>query len=140
MELSISDSFRRKEFISSQSISLPWNLDPPRDDIYLSYTIFFLLRGYQQTDFYTKNIDCPLSKKCLLAVATAYFGTKNHQRDITVQGLSRYGKALRELNEALSDESRLVSFDVMVSISFMSLFEVCSRFYLTRTFGSISVR
>jgi hypothetical protein len=65
-----------------------------------------------------------LVEKSFLALSTVFFGLDHHEKSVVNRGFRRYGNALGLVRQALGDQSRYQSFDLLESIIIMALFEV----------------
>ncbi|KAI1081890.1 hypothetical protein F5B20DRAFT_36744 [Whalleya microplaca] len=92
------------------------------DNVFTSYTYTKLLME-DVHDSVLHGVDRQLAGQCFLALSTTYFGAEHQQPALVNRGLRQYGSALKELNGALSSQSRCRSSDVLVSITIMALFE-----------------
>jgi hypothetical protein len=101
------------------------SLTIPRDEIFTSYTINYLLRGLHDDQVvHQPEIDRKLTDECFLALSTTYFGAAHEDKSILQQGFQRYGLALERIYNALGDPSRYRSFDLLHAVVVAALFEV----------------
>ena len=115
----VPDEFARLASMIGQQISLP------SDDVFVQYTQSRLLGGLDTTAIViSSRSDRSLVQKAFLALATTFFGLDHREKNLISQGFRRYGNALRSVHQALGDQSRYRSLDLLESISVMALFEV----------------
>ncbi|KAF2665108.1 hypothetical protein BT63DRAFT_85356 [Microthyrium microscopicum] len=124
-ELQIVDTIENKTGLLSSSWS-PWSkVAMPTDDLFVSYTLAHLLRGsYQLDDIYVPEVDRVLSDTCFLALATSYFGNDHREQAVVQRGVRRYSSALKGLNEALHDDSKSRTYDVLKAVLLMATYEM----------------
>jgi hypothetical protein len=100
-------------------------ISSPPDDIFVQYTRSRLLRGVNATDpVVPPTVERVLVEKSFLALSTVFFGLDHHEKSVVNRGFRRYGNALGLVRQALGDQSRYQSFDLLESIIIMALFEV----------------
>lgn len=123
---------RQRRKISPASASSLFNTHIPlfSDDIFVEYTRSRLLQGPQIIEIsLPSGMDRSLFNKAFLALATTFFGVEHKDKGVLNQGLLQYGDALNNVHKALGDSSRHQSYDLLESITVMTLFEVrCLRF------------
>lgn len=99
------------------------------DDIFVQYITARLLQGPQIAEIaLPPGMDRSLFNKAFLALATTFFGVEHKEKTVLTRGLLRYGDALKHVHQALGDPSRHQSYDLLESISVMTLFEVTLSF------------
>lgn len=112
------------EVQSSLIIPFGSRILPPEDTIFLSYTHANLMDGREHyASLALEPNKGQLALKCYLALSTTYFGVEHRQPVLVRRGLNQYGKALTELNLALGNSSRCLSYDLLESVVVMAIFE-----------------
>lgn len=100
-------------------------LDPKT--VYLNYAHSNLLANGTSHVRRIFPVKRDLSDRSFLALATYHFGHHYRNQDIIDQGLQQYGSVLRELNEALANDTKRGSFDTLDSVIVMIMFEVSQQ-------------
>lgn len=101
-------------------------LTVPHDDMYQAFTQAHLLSGVEAISV-DPGIDRVITGKCFLALSTAYFGIKHHEKTVFTRGLSRYSIALQTVHDALRDEGASRSFDLLEAVMIMQVIEVTDK-------------
>lgn len=122
------DGHRRRK-ISPASVNSLFGTHMPlfSEDIFVEYTKARLLQGPQVPEIILPSgMDRSLFNKAFKALATTFFGVEHKEKSVLNQGLLQYGDALSNVHQALGDPSRYHSYDLLESITIMTLFEVRS--------------
>lgn len=120
---------RRRRKISPASVNSLFDTHIPlfSDDIFVEYTRARLLQGPQVPEIILPSrMDRSLFNKAFMALATTFFGVEHKEKSVLSQGLLQYGDALSNVHQALGDPLRYHSYDLIDSITTMTLFEVRS--------------
>lgn len=93
------------------------------DDLFIAFTQSNLLRGNEEV-LVAPEVERSIAAQSFLALSTTYYGLRHKEISITRRGLSRYGKALGVLNQALGSTAASRPFDVLEAVLIMALQEV----------------
>ena len=102
------------------------------EDVYVRYTHSRILNGGPEisgtglADILGRfgGEEYAVAKKCVMSLATTYYGHQHRNTEIIRSGSQLYGQALKELNAALRDPIRSKSSEVTTSIILLGLYEV----------------
>ncbi|KAK0274332.1 hypothetical protein LTR91_006341 [Friedmanniomyces endolithicus] len=124
---------------STRQISRSPSLEPMKTEICLSYIRKWLYRGSPVDMTITEmplrdmdptgspGIDLRMSHQVILSFAFIVFGTHHGQTLTAQEGYSMYGKALLDLNEAMSDPACYTQDEVYLSVVSLACFETLAR-------------
>lgn len=120
--------------------TLPW-----KDNIMISYLIknsragpmTVFCQGIAASNA-SESAQRTTTKQCLLALATALYGTGHSQRSLVMQGKRQYGHALNMVKKIVQKPQDLNLTEAMASVYALSLFEVKCSQNLKSVFGLIS--
>ncbi|KAH8646880.1 hypothetical protein BX600DRAFT_390305 [Xylariales sp. PMI_506] len=97
-------------------------LSIPYEELFLMYTRLNLLHGEEELTHHP-GLPHGLTRRTFLALSTTYFGIEHQENRLVQSGLTKYGQALGAVSQALADPSTHKTYDLLLSIFIMSLFE-----------------
>lgn len=124
-----SSGFKTRLVTAQTTSTVPSNLDMSafEDNIYISFLLsnFFLgvIMPTSLMHIHAKDTTSFAAQLSIRALGAAYFGRMHRQEDVMNRGISKYGNALRHLNEDLQDSKKAFSVSVLSSAITLEAYE-----------------